>query len=192
MSQRWMFEVLPAAENNSSFNSKVTPFLFEAPLIFEADAYTAQRHGNIIFKGGWKQYRSIDAAINAVGDSPPGIYKILERGTPVYVGEGKVRSELVAFRRHYQLAGKSLANVTVMVGNINRPTKKRLETVEQVLICTENKKLAQKGKKLLRNSTSTKPFRVPQGKTLTVKVPGQKSAKRYRPGLHESGELYRL
>lgn len=165
---------------------KQNQWLFEAPFLLEVDAYTATRQGSITFKGGWKRYRSIESAINSSQDSPGAIYKVLERGIPVYVGEGKVRSELIAFRRHYELAGKSTRNLTVMVGHIHNPTKKRLETTEQVLIRQENKKLEKQGKAKLRNSSSTKPFQVPRGKPLQVKLPGQKKSTNYKPGkLHE-------
>ncbi|OUL28943.1 hypothetical protein BV378_07010 [Nostoc sp. RF31YmG] len=162
-----------------------TTWLFEPPFLLEIDAYTASRQGSIAFKGGWKRYPSIDAAINSSLDSPPGIYKVFEKGTPVYIGEGKVRSELIAFRRHYELSGKSMRNLTVMVGNIHNPTKKRLESIEQILIRRENQKLEKQGKPKLRNSSSTKPFRVPQGKFLKVKLPGQKKPINYKPGTHE-------
>ena len=161
-------------------------WLFEAPFLPEIDAYTATRQGSITFKGGWKRYQSLDSAINSSQDKVPGIYKIFEKGKPVYIGEGKIRSELIAFRRHYELAGKSTQNITVMVGYISNPTKKRLETTEQVLIRQENKKLTKQRKLPLRNSSSIKPFQVPKGKTLRVRLPGQKKPTTYRSGkLHE-------
>jgi hypothetical protein len=175
-----------ARQERESELGQRSQWLFEAPFLRETDAYVATRQGRITFKGGWKRYSSLDAAINASQDKVPGVYKVFDQGKPVYIGEGKIRSELVAFRRHYELSGKSTQNVTVMVGYINNPTKKRLETTEQVLIRQENKKLAKQGKRPLRNTSSTAPFRVPKGKTLKVQLPNQKKPTVYRPGkLHE-------